>query len=87
MLRIPIVTMLREYHAPEFDYLRNSSACLAVSGTSRNFIDAVIELLNNPGKIQLMRETCEAEREGYTLEIMVDNFMDGIGSILVESDS
>jgi len=82
MLRLPIITMSNGFHAPEYEYLKGNASSLSVSGSSREYAYAVINLLNNPQELQKMRTVCEEERENYTFDVMVNNFKDGILKVL-----
>jgi hypothetical protein len=50
------------------------------------YANTVIDLLNNPDIIKGLRKGCEATRELYSLDKMVNRFFEGIKSTLSEID-
>jgi glycosyltransferase involved in cell wall biosynthesis len=87
MLLLPIVTSNNGYHAPEYEYIKNSGTSIAVHGNFRDYASAVIDLLEHPKRIQKMREAASSIREKYTIEVMVENFVKGINSCLYPGKS
>jgi glycosyltransferase involved in cell wall biosynthesis len=82
MLKLPIVTLRDSYHAPEYEYIKGNSASVSVSGSVKDYANAVINLLNSKEDLQKMRYVCAEVREHYTFEIMVRNFKNGILKVL-----
>jgi len=82
MMLLPIVTCHNSYHAPEYEYIKNNGTSIAVNGTFQDYALAVIDLLEHPKKIQMMREAALNLRVKYTVEVMVENFVRGINSCL-----
>ena len=87
MLRLPIVTMSSAFHAPEYDYIKENASSLTVAGGAKDYAIAVINLLNNPNDLNLMRSICGQERENYTFDVMVRNFQDGILKVLSQGST
>jgi glycosyltransferase involved in cell wall biosynthesis len=86
MLLIPIVTLRESYHAPEYEYIRENDASLAIAGSAKDYASGVIELLMSPVNIQRMRAICSAERDNYTLESTVLNFVGGLIRVLSQRE-
>jgi glycosyltransferase involved in cell wall biosynthesis len=82
MLKLPIVTLRDSYHAPEYEYIKGNFASVSVSGSVKDYANAVINLLNSKEDLQKMRYVCAEVREHYTFEIMVRNFKNGILQVL-----
>jgi glycosyltransferase involved in cell wall biosynthesis len=87
MLLLPIVTSHNSYHAPEYEYIKDNGTSIAVNGNFRDYATAIICLLQNPEKIQTMREVASTIRVNYTVEVMVENFVKGINSCLYPGKS
>lgn len=82
-LGIPIVTLKRAEHPPEFDYLvHGENACLvdaAADGEGvTHYATAIVSLLRDPETLARLREGCMKSSRVYTMENMVSRFAEGI---------
>jgi glycosyltransferase involved in cell wall biosynthesis len=85
-LETPLITTNIPNHGPEIEYLENGINGIMVQ-ESRNpqaYANAVIDLLNDESGRQRLIENCRKAREKYTVENMVENFLNGIEKALEE---
>ena len=79
-LETPLVTMEGPLHGPEIDYLKHGVNGFMVeqSDSPQKYAEAVVHLLRNESERQCLIQGCRREREVYTVENMVDHFMQGV---------
>lgn len=75
---VPMVTTTDARHSPEVVYLENGVNGLMVAGDAAAYGDAIVELLNDTPRYAALRQGALAGAERYTLDNMVNNFVDGI---------
>ena len=79
----PIVTIKYEYHSPEFEYIINDYNAVVTEDNVKNYTDRVADLLDNPGKIDLLKKAAALMIAKYNIQTMVDNFISGIENALM----
>jgi glycosyltransferase involved in cell wall biosynthesis len=84
---LPFVTTEEALHGPEIDYLDKGANGLMVSGNEEVFVNAVVDLMCDPGRLALMRQGALESATRYTVENMVKNMSNGILACLASGDS
>jgi glycosyltransferase involved in cell wall biosynthesis len=79
-LEVPLVTIDSVEHGPEVDYLRNgvNGLNLPAQTGAEEYASAVASLLHNDSLQGSLREGCREAAATYTLEEMIDRFVEGI---------
>lgn len=79
-LGVPIVTTDYPYHSPEIDYLKDgNNGCIVPCGDDSGiYAEAVIHLLQNPNRIESLKQGAIRSAELHTIENMAANFADGV---------
>ena len=79
-LGVPMVTTDYPFHSPEIDYLKNDENGLIVNcGQSAEvYAAAVARLLQDPARLERLRQGALASAPQYTIENMVANFAEGV---------
>jgi glycosyltransferase involved in cell wall biosynthesis len=77
-LATPIATTRWALHAPEFDYLVDGENALVTDDSIDAYVAGVTALLTDDARAERLRHGCEAAAERYSLEAMVERFVDGI---------
>lgn len=80
--QVPIVTTKWDYHGPEFEYLVSGENSIITANDVTSFAEGVLGVLNDQSLLELLRANCSVAKNKYTLESMVDNFLDGLLEIL-----
>jgi glycosyltransferase involved in cell wall biosynthesis len=75
---IPIVTTDCGLHSPEIDYLRNGENGFMTKNTLEDYVETVLEILNDPELASHLRLGCQESAKHYTLQNMANNFRLGI---------
>jgi len=75
---LPMITMGLETQFPEFAYLEDGRNGFVTPCDIESYAATVIKLLDDPQRILRARAQCLADAGRYTLERMVDAFVDGI---------
>lgn len=73
-----IITTHTARHSPEVAYLRDGENGIYAGDTPTAYSKAVIELFNNPNRLSKMKHYAFEDSHRYTLENMVNRFVDGI---------
>jgi len=81
-LQLPIVTTDWPHHAPEFSYLRHDQNSVVTADDVDAFAQATIRLLQDGGRVEMLRAGCQASSEEYSISAMVDRFATGIRKAL-----
>lgn len=83
-LETPLVTIDVPTHGPEIDYIIHgeNGIILKETHTPKTYAKNVMEILNDPQKIDKLKVGCRSSRTKYTLEAMVENFAEGIQEAL-----
>lgn len=81
-LGLPLFTTDCKLHGPEISYLQDSRNGYMTPNSVESYASAVIDILRNRPKLDLMKESCKLDAEKYTLEEMVDSFASGLLSCL-----
>jgi glycosyltransferase involved in cell wall biosynthesis len=79
---IPMATTVDARHGPEIAYLKDGRNGIITEGGPENYAERIIKLLSTPAEYQRL---CLGAKEGakrYTLNNMVDRFVDGIEKCL-----
>jgi len=84
-LGLPIVTCAVENHSPEIDYLEPGANGVMLPGSTntRQYAQAVVELLQDPERIAGLCRAADISAQRYTVENMVERFANGIRSCLM----
>lgn len=77
-LSTPIATTRWPFHAPEFEYLANGINALITEDRSEAYVGEVTALLLDRPRLETLRRGCDEAAVVYTLESMVDRFVEGI---------
>ncbi|GAB4497622.1 MAG: hypothetical protein OHK0052_09510 [Anaerolineales bacterium] len=79
-LETPLITIENMDHGPEIEYLSNgvNGILLPFPQTPRSYANRVVEFLTNPKEQTLLKQGCVKSRDAYSLENMVENFVQGI---------
>ena len=80
-LETPIITTSNPFHGPEIDYLENGKNGYMTNDNIEEYSAKVVEILKDRSYLKLI-EGCKLSAEKITLEVMVDNFKEGILSCL-----
>lgn len=80
-MECPIVTTDYPYHSPEIEYLIDDYNGIISEDNVDAYSNRLVSLLQN-GEYETLIEGCKDSAEKYTLEIMVENFKNGIISCL-----
>ncbi len=75
---LPFVTTSEALHGPEIDYLVHGKNGLMISGDENVFVDAVVNLIRDSARFELMRQSAKNTAARYTIENMVAKMGKGI---------
>jgi len=73
-----MITTKTARHSPEVAYLRDGENGVYAGDTPESYSCAVLDVIQDVGRLQKMRQACLADSERYTLENMVNHFAEGI---------
>lgn len=79
---VPIVTTNWPWHAPEFEYLQDGSNSVISDDSVEAYSRSLLLTLADTGLLTKLREGCSHARESITVEKMVENFFEGMSSVL-----
>lgn len=74
----PIVTTNWEWHAPEYEYLESGKNSIVSADDEVSYANALVRILNDPDSLANLRQECRADSSVYTLNSMVENFLEGL---------
>jgi glycosyltransferase involved in cell wall biosynthesis len=74
----PIITTQHPSHSPEFEYLVPDSNCVVTPHERPVHALQVAELLRSPLRIRELQEKALLDSQRFSMEAMVDRFVDGI---------
>ncbi len=76
----PIVTTSYPWHSPEIEYLSDGSNGVIAprEASPREFAEIVVALLNDPGRLESLRQGCQLSATQFTVENMSHRFAAGI---------
>lgn len=79
-LETPLITIENMDHGPEIEYLSNgvNGILLPFPQTPKSYANRVVKFLTDPKEQALLRQGCIKSRDFYSLENMVQNFVQGI---------
>lgn len=80
-METPMITTSNLFHGPEIEYLENGINGIITNDNIDDYSNSVIEVLRNEKYLKLI-DGCKLSAEKYTVEIMVENFKNGILSCL-----
>lgn len=81
---VPIVSVLHDLHAPEFEYLSPGENCLISHGTPEDLGHVILQALS-PDFQESARRKALLELDNYSIETMVRNFHSGLMKISGEN--
>lgn len=74
----PIITTNWLSHAPEFEYLEQNRTCIVTQNNVHSYVSSVIALMVDNHRLQNMTDNCRSESVQYSIDLMANNFLDGI---------
>ena len=76
----PLVTVDLDLHSPEIEYLQDgvNGVCLPAGTSPAAYAEAVAGLLDDPARLEVLREGCRQAAATYTLAAMVDRYAEGL---------
>ena len=80
-LETPVIVTSNSFHGPEIEYLEDGKNGYMTKDNSDDYLSKVIETLKNKTYLNLI-SGCRKTAEKITLEVMVENFKEGIISCL-----
>lgn len=80
---VPLITMPSARHGPEISYLNNGVNCLIVHGSESDYASAVIKLLNDFYRLNLLSTGARNSSNIYSLDNMIEQFVSGIEKCLL----
>ncbi|HYD32648.1 MAG TPA: hypothetical protein VEB64_17535, partial [Azospirillaceae bacterium] len=79
---LPLVSTRNALHSPEIAYVRDGENGFLTDDTPEAYAEAVLRILSDPAFGRAVAENALAASRIYTLENMVDRFMDGLRTCL-----
>jgi len=79
---VPMITTDGARHGPEVAYLRSGHNGYIVSADAQVYADTVMQLLQDPARLEQIRAAATRDAKRYTLDNMVQRFIDGIEACL-----
>lgn len=83
----PIVTTAWPWHGPEFEYLENGKTCLVSADDALSSADALLSLITDRQRLQLMQAACRSAGGRFTTEEMAARFFRGIQQALASGSA
>jgi glycosyltransferase involved in cell wall biosynthesis len=77
-----MITTETARHSPEVAYLRNGENGIYAGDSPAEYSKAVIDVISDSARLNLMKQAALADSEKYTIDNMVTNFVNGIESAL-----
>ena len=77
-MKTPLITTDHSFHSPEIEYLVNYKNGLMVRDELEVYSEAVVEVLNSKKMLADLKKHCRESALKYTIEQMVNNFVDGV---------
>lgn len=74
----PIVTTRWTWHAPEFEYLGNNYNSVITADDVDSYSSVLLDTLCNGEELARLRQGCLESSTRYTVEVMVENFVEGV---------
>lgn len=75
---IPMITTTSARHGPEVSYLVSGRNGFIVDDNARAYADAYLGLLDSPQRMAAVRRAAQEDAQLYTLDHMVDRFVQGV---------
>ena len=77
---VPIVTRDNSTHGPEIEYIEDgvTSIWIRSNADASEYALALVNLLEAPARLATMRQECLMEAPKYSLDLMVDAFVEGV---------
>jgi len=82
----PLITTKNRLHSPEITYLQNRKNGIITENTKEDFGKAIMDFVKDADLQNTMIEGCRKAREEFTIENMAKNYLEGIYTILGNSD-
>jgi hypothetical protein len=79
---IPIITSANQNHGPEFSYLVNGYNSLIVSGALNMYVETINGFIAETKLQETLRFGLAQSLENFNIDIMVANYLAGIGVIM-----
>lgn len=79
---VPMITTAESRHGPEVAYLKDGVNGLVVKGGVDRYAESVVDLLNDPVRLSLIKRAALHDADRYTLTNMVERFADGLARCL-----
>jgi L-malate glycosyltransferase len=75
---LPLITTDFGLHSPEIEYLRHEYNGLMTRDCLTDYARSIVELLNDPARLDSLRRHCADSARNYSLDDMVERFRHGI---------
>jgi glycosyltransferase involved in cell wall biosynthesis len=79
----PVVTIKYDFHGPEFEYIIDDYNAVVAEGNVKDYTAKVAGLLDDPEKMNMLKNTGKEMILKYSIQAMVDNFIEGIEKALL----
>jgi len=86
-LGLPIITTNWQFHAPEFEYLENNRTAIITNDNVQDYVNGIVEYLNDVERINTMKINCRNERHLYSIEKMAARFHEGVTNFMRSLDN
>ena len=73
-------------HSPEIAYMEQGINGVMTQNSAEAYVNAVVDLLNNPDELSRMKKACLQNSRDYSIENMAGRFADGIMACLQAPD-
>lgn len=78
----PVITTDFRHHGPEFDYLEDGSTAMVTTDDVASYATGLVGFLADRTRQKEMSDRCLVEAQKYTLDRMINSFLEGIRSAL-----
>jgi glycosyltransferase involved in cell wall biosynthesis len=85
VLEAPLVLAANPWHGPEAEYLEDGRNAVFAPDDPDAYADAVVDLLNDPGRLAKVRDACAEDAPHYTIEEMSRRFTEGLVRLVTET--
>ncbi len=75
---VPMITTDDARHGPEVSYLESGRNGFIVANNAQVYADTVLRLIEDPAELARVRDAAARDARRYTLDRMVENFLEGI---------
>jgi glycosyltransferase involved in cell wall biosynthesis len=76
--KTPLITTDFPFHSPEIEYLIHGENGILSSNDLKSYVLSVISVLKDDNMLNHLKNGCIESSKKYTMEVMIDNFKNGI---------